>query len=154
MAYTWKSDTAEAIPGISSLGSDSGSEKAGMHGLVNNLNYIVETVNSTADAKATSCTSVSESTRWAVQFETTRTAPSSSSVGFCSSEVATASDFNTFRSNAASVRDNIGTDSNIYCSTAKTPYYSTDNSSHLTANNSDKSNCPTHNGVIYNSRNA
>ncbi len=154
MAYTWKSDTADAAPSTSKLSSDSGSEKAGMYGLVNNLNYIVETVNSTADTKASNCTKVSGSTRWVVQFGTTRTAPSSSSVGFCSSEVATAADFNTFRSNAASVRDNIGTDSNIYCSTAKTPYYSTDNSSHLYANNSDKSNCPTHNNVIYNSRNA
>lgn len=154
MAYTWKSDTTDATAGTSKLSSDSGSEKAGMYGLVNNLNYIVETVNSTADAKASSCTKVSESTRWAVQFGTTRTAPSSSSVGFCSSEAVTTSDFNTFRSNASSVRDSIGTDSNIYCSTAKTPYYSTDNSSHLYTNNSNKSNCPTHNNVIYDSRNA
>ena len=154
MAYTWKSDTAEAIPDTSNLGSDSGAEKAGMYGLVNNLNYIVETVNSTADAKAASCTRVSESTRWAVQFETTRTAPSNSSVSFCSSEVATESDFNTFRSDAASVRNNIGTDSSIYCSTAKTPNYTSDESSHLNTDNSNKSNCPVHNSPVYNSRNA
>ena len=154
MAYTWKSDTADAAPGTSKLSSDSGSEKAGMYGLVNNLNYIVETVNGTADSKASNCTKVSGSTRWAVQFGTTRTAPSGSSVGFCSSEAATASDFNTFRSDAASVRNSIGTDSAIYCSTAKTPNYASDNNSHLTGDNSGKSNCPTHNNNIYNSRNA
>lgn len=153
MAYTWKSDTEEAAPNNSKLSSDSGSGKAGMYGLVNNLNYIVETVNGTADSKATSCTRVSGSTRWVVQFKTDRPALSSSSVGFCSSEAATASDFNTFRSDAASVRNNIGTDSTIYCSTAKTPNYTSDNGSHLTGNNSNKSNCPTHNSTIHNSRN-
>lgn len=149
MAYTWKFDTAEAIANESKLSSDSGPGKAGMYGLVNNLNYIVETVNSTADSIATNCTKVSGSTRWEVQFGTTRTAPSSSSVDFCSSEIATAADFNTFRSNAASVRNNIGTDNSIYCSTAKTPNYSTDNASHLTTYNSNKSNCPTHNSAIH-----
>lgn len=154
MAYTWKSDTVDATADTSKLSSDSGSDKSGMYGLTNNLNYIVETVNSTADTKASNCTKVSGSTRWAVQFGSTRTAPSSTSITFCSSEIATAADFNDFRSNAASVRNNIGTDSNIYCSTAKTPNYSTDNNSNLNVNNANKSNCPTNNSVIYNSRNA
>lgn len=154
MAYTWKSDTKSAIAGESLLSDSLDSNKLPMYGLANNLNYIVETVNSTADTKATNCTKVSGSSRWSVQFNTTRTVPSSTSVNFNSFIRAYADDFNQLRNDIAYVRNNIGNDSSIYCSTAKTPNYSTDNNAKRTAYNNDKSNCPAHNGSIHNSRNA
>lgn len=147
MAYTWKSDTAEATSNMSPLTSDDGygTSKAGMYGLVNNHNYIVEAVNATADTKATNCTKLSESTRWSVQFGTTRTSPTTTGVTFCAAEVASHSDFNSLRSAIATTRNRIGTDSEIYCSTAKTPYYASDQSSKHDSEHSGKSLCPEHN---------
>ena len=136
MAFTWKSDTTAATSNSSKLAHDASSAgKAGMYGLVNNVNALVEIVNN------------SSANDWANQGVPSKPSVSSISNSFCNGEKATASDFNDFRNQVATFRNKVGTDSKIYCAVALTSNYTGVQSSLCDDYFGTKYDCTTHNAT-------
>ena len=136
MAFSWKSDTTAATSNVSKLAHDSSTAgKAGMYGLVNNANVLVEIVNN------------SNAADWTNQGVSKPSTISTITSAFCNGEKATASDFNSFRDQVATFRNKVGTDSKIYCAVALTSNYTGVQSSLCDDYFGTKYDCTTHNAT-------